>query len=272
MVASDPLLQLHLEPREPIEVSELTAALGSLARQYQDFAVANGLAVRTADAKLLVSTVSPGSIDISLLPDWVVAIATGPLLAPLIDKFGLLEKFAKHIKGLIGFFQHDDKAKADLTVKDCDDAINIAKPIAQHGGVQTFNLIKEQHIHPIMVMDAAQARRVVERATRVKTEIQPLPSGPEKKQRVSMTWSRLDRDKTTIGGKQSPDRAVVEEIDQRPHAVFFTDEMASLKGEMIIDEENPYQQVYFVDVEISRAAGGRVSAYRIVGYHGKESL
>jgi hypothetical protein len=37
--ADDPRLQLHLEPREPIELTELTAALGSLARQHQGFAL-----------------------------------------------------------------------------------------------------------------------------------------------------------------------------------------------------------------------------------------
>jgi hypothetical protein len=40
---------------------------------------------------------------------------------------------------------------------------------------------------------------------------------------------------------------------------------------MISDEENPMQKVYFVDVEVSRV-GGKVTAYRIVGFHGKDEL
>ena len=108
-------------------------------------------------------------------------------------------------------------------------------------------------------------------AQRRKAELQ-VSAKPEKAQRVSMTWTRLDKHKVTIGGKQSADRGIIEELDPKPHAVFFTDEMTVLKDEMIADEENPYQQVYFVDVEISRAAGGKITAYRIVGYHGKEEL
>jgi hypothetical protein len=94
----DPVLQLHLEPSRPIEVSELTAALGSLARQYEDFALANGLAEKAADARLLVSTVVPGSIDISLLSDWASVVVTAPLFASLVERYELIEKFGKHIK------------------------------------------------------------------------------------------------------------------------------------------------------------------------------
>jgi hypothetical protein len=47
--------------------------------------------------------------------------------------------------------------------------------------------------------------------------------------------------------------------------------MAYLKREMIDDQQNPYQNVYFVDVEISRT-GGKITAYRIVGYHGADQL
>jgi hypothetical protein len=71
MTSDEPCLQLHLEPSEPIEVSELTGALGALARQYQGFAVQNQLAKKPSDARLLVSSVAPGSIDISLYPDLV---------------------------------------------------------------------------------------------------------------------------------------------------------------------------------------------------------
>jgi len=66
MASDEPCLQLHLEPSEPIEVSELTGALGALARQYQTFAVQNQLAKKPSDARLLVSSVAPGSIPSSV--------------------------------------------------------------------------------------------------------------------------------------------------------------------------------------------------------------
>src|SRR5690349_22789822 len=91
MVPDEPRSQLHLEPREFMEVSELTAALGALSRQYQSFAVENRLAKKASDARLLVSSVSPGSIDISLFPDLTAYLAAPPMLA-LIEKAELVAK------------------------------------------------------------------------------------------------------------------------------------------------------------------------------------
>ncbi|WP_157644364.1 hypothetical protein [Bradyrhizobium sp. WSM2793] len=53
--------------------------------------------------------------------------------------------------------------------------------------------------------------------------------------------------------------------------MFFTDEMSHLKKQMIGDEENPYQAIYFVDVVVSRSSG-KVVSYRVIGYYGKEEL
>lgn len=271
--ADEPLLQLHLEPQEPIEVAELTASLGALARQYQEFAVANGLTGKAADARLLVSNVSAGSIDISLLPDWISGAVAGPLLMPLLDKYGLLQKFAERIKALIDFFASWKRGAAvDVTIKDCDDAINLVKPIAMHGGNQTINVIKGDVVINVLSTSVREARQAIEGAVSVKEGIQSSQPRPEKHQRVSMTWDQLDRNKAKTEGKQSPDKGIIEEIDTKPHPIFFTDELSFLKQEMIADEENQFRKVYFVDVEISRAAGGRVAAYRIIGYHGKEEI
>lgn len=115
MPAVDPLLQLHLEPAEPIEIAELTAALASLGRQYQNFAVENLLARKPAEARLLVSNVSPGSIDISFLPDYEQIALTAGLLTALVDKAELVAKFARSIKGLLDFFKRDKLEAEDRT-------------------------------------------------------------------------------------------------------------------------------------------------------------
>jgi hypothetical protein len=272
MAVDQPRLQLHMEPREPIEIKELTDALGSLARQYQDFAVENNLAAKTSDARLLVSSVAPGSIDINFVPDLAFAATqAGPLLAPLIDQVDLIVKFGGHLKSLLDFFRKkEEKALTEaISVKDCDDAVNILKPIAQHGGSQTFNVINGPVTQNLLSIDATEAIRIIEVASQYKSLLQN-PDG-EKRQRVPLVWKRLDRDKATTDGKSSPDRGVIEEIDPKPHAVFFTDEMTPIKKQMIDDEEKPFQHVYFVDVDVSRVSG-KVVSYRITGYHGKEEL
>jgi hypothetical protein len=271
MVKDEPRLQLHLEPSEPIEVSELTGALGSLSRQYQKFAVLNQLATKPSDARLLVSSVSPGSIDISFYPDLVAYLSAIPMLAPLIDKAERIAKFGKLLKGLFEFFSKKKEQEIDdsISVKDCDDVMNIVKPIANHGGTQTFNTINGGVVMNILTMNEEQASEILEVASQRKALLQN--SDAEIQQRVPMVWKRLDRDETKPEAKSSPDRALIEEIDPRPHALFFTDEMAFLKKQMIDEEDHPFHHVYFVDVSVSRISG-RVVSYRVIGYHGKEAL
>ena len=76
VMADDPAqLQLHIEPQEPIEVYELTAALSALSRQYNLYVDRQRYFEKAGDARLLVSSVSPGSIDINFVPDLSSAIA-----------------------------------------------------------------------------------------------------------------------------------------------------------------------------------------------------
>ena len=86
-----------------------------------------------------------------------------------------------------------------------------------------------------------------------------------------MTWSRLDRHGPKAGSQNSPDKALIPEVDTTPRPVFFEDEVAYIRREMIEEEENPFQTIYFVDVIVSRL-NGKVTHYRVVGYHGKDRL
>ncbi len=268
--ADRPLLQLHLEPDEPIEVDELTAALGALSHQYQNFAAREGWGGR-AEARLLVASVAPGSIDINFLP--AIALGAG-LLAPILPYAEVVAKFTESLSKILEFFKGSDKDAAledRITVKDCDDAINIAAPIAHHGGIQNFNIINgDVYTGPVLMMNSAEAKEVIEGASRTKARLLFPASRPH--QRVSMVWRRIDSDETATKGVRSPDKGFIEEIDpDKPHAVLFTDEMMYLKAEMMADDDNPYRKVYFVDVDVSRV-GDRITAYRIVGYHGSDDL
>lgn len=260
-------LQLHLEPNEPLEVSELAGALNAFARRYQTFAAAEEADGTATSGRLLVASVAPGSIDINFIPDALAA--TAPLIPAMVNQAATLAKFATSLKTLIEAFAGKKPVPADVTVKDCEDVVNIVKPTADHGGSQVFNVFNGPTIYQTVEVAAPEAQRAVEGAVRKKAELQ-FPQQATR-QRVSMIWKRLDRGDAKIEGKRSPDLGLIEEIDPKPHAIMFTDEMSYLKREMIGDEENPMLRVYFVDVEISRVAE-RVTSYRITGYHGSDDF
>lgn len=260
---------VHLEPNELIEVSELTAALGSLSRQYQAFATSEGATPRAADAKLLVSSIRPGSIDIALVPD--LASAAG-IFVPLFDNAEHLIGFGKHIFNLVSMFRRDtsEKDRESITLKDCDDATNIVRPIAQHGGVQKFTVIKGDVTYaPVLVMDAAAAMDIQTNATQARKKFALLEARPV--QGVSLVFKRMDTDITKTDGNSSPDKGIIPEIDPKPKAIIFTSDMVHIKKEMLGNEANPYLKVYFVDVEASKI-GEKVVSYRVVGFHGKDDL
>ena len=119
---------------------------------------------------------------------------------------------------------------------------------------QTFNIT------------APQARSVIEGASRTKAELQ-FPEA-ERHQRVPLRWFRLDTNAPKQQGS-SPDKGIIEEIDEKPKAILFSDELAYLKNEMITGD--PFKKIFFVDVEVSRVAG-RVVSYRVVGFHGSDEI
>ena len=150
---SEPYLQLHLEPSEHIEVSWLANT------KRLPFKIKSQ---RSPPTRLLVSSVAPGSIDISLYPDLVDYLAALPMLAPLFDKAELIAKFGKTLKSLFELFKKKKETEVgdEVTIKDCDDAINIVKPIANHGGSQTFNVIHGGVTMYVLTMTAPEASEI----------------------------------------------------------------------------------------------------------------
>lgn len=259
-----PPFQIHLEPENPIELPDLLRCLGAINHQFEVFATAEGLS-SARDAKLLVSSVKPGSIDIGLLPD---ITTLGTLVAPVMVYSAPVLKFLTALKGLLDKFK--SKTPADsVTIRDCSDAIAIAAPIAKSGGSQTFNSFNGEFYKPVFVLDQGASRDLIANAYATKALLEGEAS--EMRQRVPLVWHGLDTDQARSGGKRNPDKAVIEELDEKPRPVFFEDEFIGLKKTMIDNHDNPYKKVFFVDVHVSRVAG-KIVSYRIVGHHGEADI
>lgn len=263
-VLDHPPFQLHIEPASPIELGDMLKALGAIERQFEEFVVAEKLSP-SKDAKLLVSSVKPGSIDIGLLPDYATL---GSIMAPAMVYSAPVLKFVAALKGLLDKFRVKSPS-SDASIKECQDAIAITNPIAKSGGVQTFNVFNGTVYQQVFRIGAEEAREINERAASQKAILEAGNS--EVHQRVAMVWYGMDTGVARVDGKRSPDKAIIEDIDKREKPVFFQDEFAHLKRAMIDDEENPYKKVYFVDVAVSHAAG-KIVSYRIIGYHGSDDL
>ncbi len=268
MAKASDFLQLHIETIHSVPVEDLSAALSAYGRQYQDFVLTEGLAPKPGDARLLVSSVSQGSIDISFIPELA---AIGMTMLPIIDQGTLVLKFADQLLGLLKHFKGEtpNNATPGVTIKDCDDVANIVSPVADNGGTQNITVVNGGVTVNVLTVTQAEARQMRRAATTLRENL----SAPtiETRKAVPLTWHQLAKDAPKTSGKRSPDQGIIEEIDKDAHAVLFTDDTAHLKDELIGDGENPYRKVYFVDVEVSRVSD-RVVAYRVFGFHGKENL
>lgn len=259
-------LRLYLETERPIEVADFSAAINSIARQYQLFAARRGIEPGAENAKLLVYSVQPGSIDISFLTAWSEILGVAVSVQPTFNQIKIVNEFANHLRYLLEtFLPKKTPTPADTqSIRDCEDAINIVKPTAQGGGKKSILVIKD----PIININHYDAKEIIDNATRVKRALENPKSSLH--EQVAMIWKRLDRDHTK-SQKSSPDKAQIDSIDRKAKPVFFVDSLRYLKQQMIEDETNPYQQVYFVDVYVNRIDGRTVS-YKVVGYHGKDDL
>lgn len=262
-VIDHPPFQLHIEPVQPIELTDMLKALAAIGHQFEAYVSAEGLAP-AKDAKLLISSVKPGSIDIGLLPDFATL---GGLVAPAMVYSEPVLGFIGAVKGLLDKFR--SKGEEGVTVKDCTDAANIVKPIAQSGGIQTFNVYTGTVYQSQFVITAPDAREIFNNAIEARAVLEAGNS--DIVQRVALVWHGMDTGDARTDGKRSPDKAIIEDIDKKERPVFFQDDFSHLKKAMIDDQENPYKKVYFVDVAISRVAG-KVVSYRVIGYHGSEDL
>jgi len=268
MIRPNAYLQLHIEPDEPIAIYELTSSLNAIWRQYHIYVASDVELQKPHEAKLLVSSVSPGSIDISFIPDIPEALAAA---AGALDHIKIVNDFAGHIKTLLNKFINNEKNSepvSDVTVKDCDDAIAIVKPTAEHGGQQIFNSYNNSVMYQTIIVDPSSSRKIISEASRAKAALQ-YPDA-EKRERVPLVWFRIDRSSAKQSGS-SPDKGTINEIDPKPKSIFFTDDLSYLKKEMTEGEDHPFQKIYFVDVEVSRV-DGKVVSYRVIGYHGSDEL
>lgn len=265
-------IAIHIEPERPIELSYLLSGLKGIGDEYQQFSKSKLGNTDSDSSKLFVGSVKPGSIDIFLQPEFIelakgglaIASAAGP-----IDAANALLDFGNHVRVLLDLFKNKPNPE-EVTIRQCDNAINITKNVVEAGGTQTILHVNVQgDFQPIYQLDANSAFKILKQANETKAVLQ-LPAA-ERVNSVAMVWKTFDKSPARTEGARSPDKGIIEEIDPGAKAVLFGDDEAELKSQILVDEENPMMMVYYVDIEVVRVAQ-KIKAYRVVGFHGKEPL
>lgn len=134
-----------------------------------------------------------------------------------------------------------------VSIRDCDNAANIVKPIIQAGGVLNVNVIENVHVHPVDQVDFQRAQRITRHAEKAKSQL--LLPHEERHFGVPLIWKTLDRSPPKTDGVRAPDKAVVPMLDERAHSVTFGENTA-VKQAIVAGDENPMQMIYYVDIAV----------------------
>lgn len=263
-------VSIHLEPTEPIMLEKMLESLKGLQNEYSDYAKTVWNVPSGNKTRLYVGSVKPGSIDILLQPDIIettkIGLAVATSAGPLELTTALLD-FGKHVGGFLHRFQSLPDPET-VSIRDCDNAANIVSLIVESGGSMTVNVVENATFTQQFFIDDNLAARIAQNAKATKEQLL-LPT-EEKRSGVAMIWKTVDRSPGQTQGMRTPDKGMIEAIDDKPHSITFNAE-DDTKSKVLSGSENPMTMILYVDVTIIRV-DGKIRAYRIDSLQGMEPL
>lgn len=262
-------IAIHIEPASPVELPRLIANLKSIENEYEKYSK-DIFGAKSRDLNNLnVSSISPGSIDILLRPEILdVGVALTASFGPF-DAAQYVFEFAQRIKTLIDTFSSQPDPET-VSLNDCNNAINIVGNVVEAGGTQTISTVNVAgDLNLTLEITEDKAKKVLHNASRTKALLK-LPSG-ETFNSQALQWKTFDKGPAKTEGQRSPDKGIIQELDPKPKPIFFEDGEEGLKSYIINSDENPYQMIYYVDVEVV-TVDEKIKAYRIVRFRGTDPL
>ena len=132
------VLRIHIKNSQPVDVSDFTKTMSAFGTLFSNFAQKNGKSKEEANAKLYVSKIIEGSIDIHLVELASLAVI------PFVENSNLILEFAKHIKSIYDYFVLSKGDKPELNVpelKGVHDMVSI--PANDRNGLMTVQVIND---------------------------------------------------------------------------------------------------------------------------------
>lgn len=251
------ILRIHIENSKPVEVSDFTKTMSAFGTMFSCFAQKNGKSQEEANARLYVSKIVEGSIDIHL-----VEIATASLL-PFVENTNLIIDFAKHIKSIYDYYVRGIGGKPDLSaqeLKGVHDMVSV--PANDRGGKMTVQVIHGdvgQVVYNGCSFNAIEGNGIQNQSAKYLDSMKFVSADGEVHNRQLMTIYQVQK-----GGSKSGNKGIIDSIsEKRLGLVFDTDD---LRDEILRSDDNPMKKGYIVDVVVLTASG-KPAAYKILNLH-----
>lgn len=259
-----PSLVIAIEHEDPVDLNQLTAALGAVSDEYERHIRRELPQTEPRETRLLITEVRKGSTIIELVPQlaWVQ-----PFI-PSYEKVALTAGFVRNVKDLLSpYFKRGNRTPSlpASTVKNLHDLAAIiaqdpsgsisftARTDKPDGSVEQFRYTKNDAREALQNLDAERAER--ERKDSAEHE------------KVLLVF-RQTRAADAAMGKATGDMGIIESIDARPRRVVYVSKLAGdkIKDDIQTAGLNPYHRGYIVDVNVG-TSGGRPQVYRVMALH-----
>lgn len=245
------LLTVKISNTRPVDLVDLTTSLMALAEEFRDFASREN---EPAEIKLYVRELRSGSVIADLIPiaqqaDWV------------LDHKDILGAFVGNLSDLVEFFLRGKGNESGATKmpsrEEAKRLSQILDPVAKDGGAQ-FNIQLSDHakieFHTHIHVDSIDANAI---QNGVRRFLGPdLPAQLVRRDQLMV----LEQVKNSTSSKTG-DRAIIEAVWPKPVRLQFLSDEA--KAKVLTLEENPFQKVFVVDVEV-HSVGGKPVLYRVI--------
>lgn len=247
-------LRIHIKNSEPIQVSDFTASMNAIGSYFSSFAQKNGMSKELSNAKLCVSKITEGSIDIHLVE--LVSLS----MIPFVENFNLIMEFAKNLKNVYDYFTSSSGEKPELTAKELQDLHDILSiPSKDQCGQMDIQVIKGDVNN--VVYTGCTFNYIESNGTQnlIDKEIEIVKSVSEQDEihtNQLMTMYQIRGINSNSGNK-----GIIEALNKKALNLLF--ESDGIRDQIINSKNNPLKKVFAVDVVIQNM-NNKPFAYKIV--------
>ncbi len=252
---NDMKLTVEIKNSAPVELTDLTISLNSLADEYKRFLIKTQNTVNTDDVKLYVKEIKSGSIITELT---TIAAQTSLFL----DQAGTIIQYATYLKELYGFLIGDqEKPKNPIDKQTYQNLSNIVEPVAKDSGSQ-FNLgainLNSENITVNININSLSANTAQNKARKAIEQLKEPITGLHSQVLMYLYQARNDASSTT------GDKSIIESIYNGPVKTIFINE--TIKAKVLSDEHNVFKKAYVVDASVETISG-TPKLYKISDIH-----
>lgn len=239
---------------KPIIVSEFTNALNAISNQYEKFLIDKYGSERPS-AELYVQEIKKGSIVTTL-------VEYSAIILPFIGDVNTVFEFGNYIKSTYDYLLNGkkDSDEEKLDIKDLNNLLKVIEP-GTHTNNNVYIQIKGKNnnivLNPLSANET-QSRAIRDRIKEEKKELSQKGKKIEYKQALYLEQIKRDLD------SKKGNKGVIKELNENSLNIIWESE--DDKQKMLSCDDNPFNMIFIVDVEIVEV-NSETKLYKIINVH-----